>query len=160
MVESKIANIEDYEIVNTDKWERALHGSLGRVGRLEGGVGDDASDMAKLAAYDRLGGLVRKNGRKIKTGAFYDFREKKDRVIPEIEYVFIIDGEEVLIAEDEELPLEVRAAEKKDQKKHGVISTGVKKSGAKKVAQTDGGTETREEVEVNIDADISADEEE
>ena len=152
--------IEDFEIVNKEKWDRALHGALGSKGQLVGGTGDGASDMEKLVAYDRIGGLIRKGGRKVKMGAFYDFKEKKARETPEVEFVFTIDGEEVTIAEDEEVPIEVRAAEKKKNKTVDIVSTGAKRGRPRKIEKTDGGTEKREEIEVGRDENINADDEE
>jgi|SRR3990167_382734 len=105
-------DIKGYEIVNSDKFERAVNGSIGSGGALHGGVGEKASNEAKLAEYDRLGGLIRKKGHNIKMGSFYDFAKKKPREKPEIVFVFRnLNGVEVEVPEGEEVPLEVQAAE-------------------------------------------------
>ena len=113
-------DIKGYEIVNPEKFERAVHGSVGAGGTLHGGVGENASDAAKLAEYDRMGGLIRKKGYKVKMGSFYDFEKKKPREKPEIVFVFRnLNGVEVEVPEGEDVPLEVQAAElakKKDKK--------------------------------------------
>ena len=115
-------NVLGFTIVNSEKWDRALHGTIQREGRLSGGVGDNASDEAKIAEYDRLGGLILKGKNKVQMGCFYDFAQKKPKTKPEVVLVFRdIDGDEVLVGEDEEIPLEVKAAEiakaKKGKKK-------------------------------------------
>lgn len=111
-------NILEFTVVNAEKWDRAINGTIGREGRLTGGVGEKASDEAKLAEYDRLGGLIMKGKNKVKMGSFYDFEARKPRVKPEITFVFRdIDGDEVLVPEGEEIPLEVKAAEMAKAKK-------------------------------------------
>ncbi len=100
-------------IVNGDKWTRAVEGNIGKGGQLEGGVGVSASDSEKRAAYDKLGGLVRKDNRNIKTGSFYDFKKREPRKKAEIVFVMRdLEGTEVEIPEGKEVPIEVRAAEK------------------------------------------------
>lgn len=112
--------IKDYELVNHDKLQRAIFGSVAGGGSLKGGVGEDASDGAKLAEYDRLGGLIRKGGRKVKTGSFWDFSKKKPREKPQVVFVFRdLEGNEVEIAEGKEIPLEIQAAETIKDKKVG-----------------------------------------
>lgn len=96
---------------NADKWERALHGTIGAEGRLQGGVGDGASPEAKLAEYDRLGGLIRFEGRKVKTGAFWDFEAGKAVAEPKPVWVVTVEGEQVEVPVGEELPVEAKAAE-------------------------------------------------
>ena len=107
-----------YELVNAEKVDRAILGSMSAGGQLQGGVGEKASDEVKLAEYDRLGGLVRKNGRKVKMGSFYDFENKKPREEPEVVLVFRdLEGNEIEVPEGEEVPLEARAAEMIAEKK-------------------------------------------
>lgn len=101
-----------YGIMNQDKWQRAIYGSIGREGQPMGGVGEKASDQAKLTEYDRLGGLIVKGKYKLKTGCFYDFIKKQAR--PEPAIVFLMrnfEGDVVEIPEGTEIPLEVKAAE-------------------------------------------------
>ena len=111
-------NLLGYECVNEDKVKRAIEGNIGAQGKLHGGVGEVASDEAKLAEYDRLGGLVLKNGNKVKTGSFYDFANKAPRTKPEVVLVFRdIEGKEVEVPEGEEVPIEVKAAQIADKAK-------------------------------------------
>mgnify|MGYP001574455336 CR=1 FL=1 len=122
-------NLKDFEVVNQVKWESAIKGSRGVLG-----VGDNASDMEKLAAYDKLGGLIRKNGAALKTGSFYDFEKKAPRQKPEIVYVFpqnhpVEPREVVEIPEGEEIPMEILAKEIGRVKKE----KGEKKTKKKKV---------------------------
>lgn len=91
----------EFSLVNDEKVKRALHGSLGREGKLYGGVGDEASPEALLAEYDRLGGLITKGGLRVKMGSFYDFEKKQPR--PELELAFLadVDGEQCEVTEEE-----------------------------------------------------------
>lgn len=110
--------IKGYEIVNDEKWNRAVEGSMGKEGKLENGVGEDASDELKLAAYDKLGGLIRKDGHKVKTGSFFDFEEQAPRGIPNVLLVFRdLEGNIIELPEAAEIPMEVRAAEKAKEHK-------------------------------------------
>ncbi len=110
--EENIMEINGYILVNTDKVKRAIYGTISSGGMLTGGVGENASDMAKLVEYDRLGGLITKGGYKVKTGSFYDFQKGKARVTPEVNFIFRdLNGEAVEVPEGEELPLEVKAAQ-------------------------------------------------
>lgn len=104
--------IQDFDLVNVDKVERALHGNIGSEGKLVGGCGDDASEEAILAEYDRLGGLIKKGKYNLKMGCFYDFEKQAPRKKPEVVFVMkAVDGETVEVADGEAIPLEVRAAE-------------------------------------------------
>lgn len=117
----------DFLLVNPDKVRRAIEGEPRRGGVPEGGVGREASDAVILAAYDKLGGLVRKDGRNLKIGCFWDFKNKKAREIPEV--VFILDGingKKYEVADGEEVPLEVKVAE--NEKKAGAPVKKGKKS--------------------------------
>ncbi len=77
-----------------------------------GGAGENASPMAVLAEYDRLGGLVRLDGRTIKTGSFYDFDGKAPRKSPEVTLILRdLEGNVVEISADEELSPELKASE-------------------------------------------------
>lgn len=110
--------VNGYVAENAEKWNRAVEGSIAREGTLVGGVGKDASPEAKLAAYDRLGGLITKDGRKVKTGSFYDFKKQAQREVPEVVLILNnLEGDVVEIPEGEEIPLEVRAAEMAGAKK-------------------------------------------
>ncbi len=121
-----MSKILGYELANEEKLDRAKNGSITREGKAEGGVGEDASDELILAAYDRLGGLIRKNGDKIQMGCFCDFEESKKagRVVV-IEDPFLVfehrdsEGNLHLVDEDEDEPEAVKMAklEKKDKSK-------------------------------------------
>ena len=153
-MEKENTNIEvllaDYEIVNLEKWDRVINGTLGKEGRLFGGVGEDAPDMLKLVQYDKLGGLIKKGGRVVKNGAFYDFKMRQARKKPVIEFLFRdIEGNEVVIPENEEIPMEVRAAEM-IRAKNGQVGRP-KKANMKKEEKMHGGKEIIETGEMGID---------
>ncbi len=110
--------INGYELVNEDKLERAINGTLNSSAQMVGGVGkkDKAGKLENpeevLAEYDRLGGLIFKAGTKdkVKTGSFYDFKLKGARPKPEVVYTYRVNGQEIDVPEGEELPLSVKAA--------------------------------------------------
>jgi len=120
--------IKGYTLVNESKIKRAIEGQINKEGDFSGGVGEDASDEMKLAAYDRLAGLIKnKKGEKVKTGCFCDLRASKKAsrpatnnspanvvvvVIeePEVILEFRVGREIVLIPEDKPLPINVRVA--------------------------------------------------
>ena len=60
--------VKGFELLSLDKIQRALDK-----------LGEGASEEAILAEYDKLGGAIRKDGRKLQTGAFFDFEEKKPK---------------------------------------------------------------------------------
>lgn len=70
-------------LVNHDKLDRVINGSVGKEGKSYGGVDKDASDAQVLAEYDRLAGLILdQNNQKVANGSFYDFEEGAPRVNP------------------------------------------------------------------------------
>lgn len=80
----KPERVGQYYLVNHEKLDRAINGFIARDGQLAGGVGANASEETKLAAYDKLGGLVLDaDGNKLETGSFYDFRARKPREVVE-----------------------------------------------------------------------------
>lgn len=106
-------NVKGFELINSEKVERALVGTVQRTGALSGGVQkpDGTYDGdALLAEYDRLGGLVRKDGEKVKTGSFYDFKAKRPHAEPAVFLEFRINGRVTEVALDEPLPPVVKAA--------------------------------------------------
>lgn len=111
-------NILGYELQNAEKVDRAIFGAMSRGGALAGGVGENATDEAKLAAYDKLGGLILKDNHKVKMGSFWDFAKNKAREKPEVmlELRDLL-GNKIEIAEGEAIPLEVKAAEMIEEKK-------------------------------------------
>lgn len=130
-------------MVNEEKVNRAIHGMIGREGRLQGGVGENAEPEAVLAEYDRLGGLIRKGGAKVKTGSFYDFDKRTPRKTPDVKLLFRdLEGNEVELSEDEEVPVEVQAAEKIAA---GGATGGKKKKKASKKASKEDEEEASDE---------------
>lgn len=112
IIPTKDRTVNGYIAENSEKWNRAVFGSIGAEGALSGGSGEKASGEQKLANYDKLGGLVTKGGRKIKTGSFFDFATQSPKEKPEVIFVFRdLEGNIVEVPEGEEVPLEVRAAE-------------------------------------------------
>ena len=110
--------IGQFTLENEEKIDRAINGTPGRGGVAQGGVGKDAKPEAILAEYDRLGGYITKGGRKIKSGSFYDFKNRKPRVEPEVVYELRdLDGNKVELKEGEDVPVEVIAAEKRAKNK-------------------------------------------
>ncbi len=104
--------LNGYRLVNAEKANRAIYGAVVDKGQLVGGVGEGASNEAIIAEYDRLGGLIKKGKLRVKMGSFYDFKGRKPRATPEVAFVFRdLEGDEVVIAENEEIPLEVKAAD-------------------------------------------------
>lgn len=110
--------IQDFVLENAEKVKRAIYGTPGKGGLPQGGVGDKASEADILAEYDRLGGLITKNHRKVKNGSFYDFDKRQPKEKPVIVYELRdLDGNKVELKEGEDIPLEVLAAEKRSKKK-------------------------------------------
>ncbi len=123
-----------YELINPEKVDRAINGSITREGKATGGVGDDATDELILAAYDRLGGLILKDGDKVQTGCFCDLEEsKKIGSAVVIEEPFLIfehrdsQGNLHLVDEDEDEPEAIKMAklEKKNKSKDHRIEVEV-----------------------------------
>lgn len=121
-------------LMNPEKAERALNGTVGAQGALVGGVGADAEEGAILAEYDRLGGLITLEGNKVKTGSFYDFAGKKPHKKPQVMLVFQIEGETIEVSPDEPLPLEVRAAKAAKAKKAAAKAQKAQEAADKKAA--------------------------
>jgi 2-keto-4-pentenoate hydratase len=90
-----------FKCVNEEKLERAIHGLKNGDKEVFRGVGDEATPDAVLANYDKLGGLILKDGQIVKMGSFYDFIKKKPREEAEIAFLIDIDGQRVEVSEDE-----------------------------------------------------------
>lgn len=144
--------IGEYVLVNTEKFERALNGLQRSDGSFIGGVGkgayyqggawfrDDEKLSEKevdslvadlLAEYDKVGGLITRDGDPIKTGSFYNFKARKPHENPKIERVFRINGKTIAVADGEEEPGLVKAkkqldAEESDTKKAKKAKKGKK----------------------------------
>jgi hypothetical protein len=109
--------LKGYVIQNDSKYQRAVYGSPNAHGEMTGGVGEKATEGEKLAAYDRLGGLILSGGRKIKMGTFWDFKKNKRVEKPEPIVQIRVDGELFEYPEGKELPLEVKAKETLDKRR-------------------------------------------
>lgn len=113
MAKKEEVGVGGYTLVNQEKVDRALFGAPQPDGSRKGGIAneDGTYDNAKLLAeYDRMGGLIKKENDRVKTGSFYDFKKRKPREAPQVEFVFRVNGKEVFVPEGKELPGEVRAA--------------------------------------------------
>lgn len=101
--------VGEFELVNDEKINRALNGSVTKNGVPQGGLlrkhgtnnPDDVPPTELLAEYDRLGGLILKDGNKLKIGCFYNFTLKQPLDKPVVIFVERIDGEEVELDESE-----------------------------------------------------------
>ncbi len=105
--------VKNFELVNGDKVRRALEGNPNRDGEIVGGIlaEDGTYDEGELlAAYDKLGGLIRKNGDKVKMGSFYDFKAKKMRAVPQIVLLYRVNGKVIEVPEGAEEPGIVKAS--------------------------------------------------
>lgn len=134
-----------YELVNNEKFERALNGVVKSDGTMNGGVGEHAYfedgvwkregveltekevlslETALIAEYDKFGGAIRKGNDKVKLGCFYDFKGKKAFDKPKIITTFLVNGKHIDVVGGEEEPGIVKAAkilkeeEVKSQKKN------------------------------------------
>lgn len=124
-------NVKGYSLVNTEKLDRALNGTPMDDSRTVGGVGGgayfeegvwkkegselskketDALEFSLLAEYDRIGGLIRKNGDKVQTGSFYNFKARAPHEKPRVVFVYKVNNRFVEVPEGTELPGEVKAA--------------------------------------------------
>jgi hypothetical protein len=134
-------NIEGFELVNAEKIDRVINGTLDRDGALKGGLGADADPADILAGYDRLGGLIRRDGDTVKTGTFWDFKAKKAVAKPIIVCQYRINGKVVEVADGEKVPGIVRAfkqgdaGDDEDAEVEKPKRTRAKVGGAKKAAK-------------------------
>ncbi len=122
--------IKSFTLVDAQKLDRALNGTPRGDGTTIGGVGNGAYflegkwmrngeeleeskveilESAVLAEYDKVGGLIRKNGDKVKTGSFFDFKGKKPFDKPKVSFVYQVNGKFIEVPEGKELPGEVKA---------------------------------------------------
>lgn len=131
--------IHGYTLVNPDKFERAINGSIVDKGRVVGGIGKEASPEAILAEYDKLGGLIKKGKHRVKMGSFYDFKNRKPHDKPQVSFVFRdIEGDSIEIPEGEVIPAEVQVADMAAQNRsERAVKEASKKRGTKKAAPDD-----------------------
>ncbi len=77
----------EFLLVNREKLDRVILGTVAREGQMTGGLGENAPIEQILAYYDKLAGLITdKNGQKLKNGCFWDFKKKYPKETPEIVY--------------------------------------------------------------------------
>ncbi len=109
-----------FTLHTAEKVARVIEGTTNAKGEFMTGLGRDASGNDVLVAYDRLAGYITgKEGAKVKTGCFYNVREKAAHGKPEVIYTFRVGGKNVDVPAGKELPLKVKAVqeEKKEAKK-------------------------------------------
>lgn len=104
-------DINGFQLVNLSKVNRVIQGDTGEHGELKGGLGEEKAKEHPelvLAYYDRLGGLVTKDGNKVKMGAFWDFVKQVPRETPKVTFEYRTeDGATYQFESDE--PMEVKA---------------------------------------------------
>ena len=83
-----------FELLNDDKVQRALTA-----------IGEEGSEEDLLAEYDKLGGGIKKDGRKVAMGSFYDFTTKKAKT--KVDYEELEYEEEFVLVRK---PLETKSA--------------------------------------------------
>lgn len=131
--------VDKFTLTNEEKLHRAIYGSLDREGRETGGLlsklglesVDEIPEDQLLAEYDRLGGHILQGKYKIKTGSFWDFKNKCPKKKPDPTITIRVEGEEVEFPADKPVPLEVQASEivreRKTKKKLGQVVEKTKK---------------------------------
>lgn len=106
--------VKGFQLVNPEKVERALYGTPDAKSVRKGGIANPTSgtfdEDLLLAEYDKLGGLITRNGDRVKMGSFYDFGAGKPREKAEITFVYRVNGRVVEVADGVELPGSVKAA--------------------------------------------------
>lgn len=103
-----------FKLVNEDKVRRVIEGQTDSRGKKLKGLGKGAEAKEIIVGYDKIGGLIRgKDGAKVKTGCFYDFENQCAFETPKIVYTFIVNGKNVELDSEEEVPMEVKASIKK-----------------------------------------------
>ena len=106
--------VNGFVMENQDKIDRVKYGDMGRSGTLEGGIGEE--EAAKnpelvLARYDKIAGFITKDGVKIKTGSFWDFKLKAPRKEPEVIYIFNVGGDKVEVTDPSKLAQAISTVE-------------------------------------------------
>ena len=107
--------VNGFVLQNPDKITRVIMGDMGRSGSLEGGMGEEEAEKNPelvLARYDKLAGYITKDGVKIKTGSFWDFKLKAPRKEPEVLYIFNIGGTKVEVDDPSKLAQAISTVEK------------------------------------------------
>ena len=110
--------VAGFTLLNNDKVQRALDI-----------LGEDADEESLLATYDKLGGGIKKDGRKIAIGSFWDFEEKKAKT--KVDYEKLDYEEEYVLVRK---PLETKGS-KGPSTKDRVAKLGSKKGEVKAKAE-------------------------
>ena len=116
-------SLEGYNLLNRDKHERVLLGVLGPQGQLVQkwnkngkvlvvGLGLEAEAKDVLAAYDRAGGAIVLNGKKLETGCFWDFAKDAPREKPVLENAVKANAGGVKVETEEVADAQKREAER------------------------------------------------
>lgn len=127
--------VNGFEMRNPDKLERVVMGNMGRAGVLEGGLTEKVAiknPELVLAHYDKLAGYITKDGIKIKTGSFWDFKGKAPREVPEVMYIFSVGADKVEVADPKDLAKAIGTLETATAQKEAVIKEKKAKSKFKK----------------------------
>jgi len=93
--------INGFVLENAEKVRRAIEGSHSGYDTKFKPLGEGYNPDDLLVAYDRLGGLITKDGVKVKMGSFFDFEKKVARKEPQVVFLTTIDGVEVEVEEEE-----------------------------------------------------------
>jgi hypothetical protein len=141
--------VQNFILVNEEKFNRALNGSTTSKGGIKGGIGNGAYqeegvwkrsgvelteketevlEHALLAEYDKLGGFIKLNGDKVKTGSFWDIKARKPKDTPEVMLSFRINGKVIDVSAEKELPPLVKAAQIMEAEKVTKKGKGKKKT--------------------------------
>lgn len=139
--------IKGFELAGQEKLERVILGKQDSSGHLVGGLGlfDEEGKAVDsegkelngdliLALYDKEGGLIKKDGIRIKTGSFWDFRFKRARTEPDIMYNFPVGaGDFVEVRDPSELGKAIQTIELAKQGKAQAFKEKKSKSKFKEV---------------------------
>jgi len=137
-MENTYSEIDGFVLENSEKIERVINGELGREGSLVGGMGEkEAKENPSLvlARYDKIAGYITKDGVKIKTGSFWDFKKKCPREKPEVMYIFRIGGESVEVDDPKNLAAAISTVQKAVADKEEKVKTKKAKSKFKAVKE-------------------------
>ena len=134
--------IKEYTLINSQKLDRALNGTLNGANIPVGGIGEGAYfdsedkvwkrdgealsekqieelETALLAEYDKLAGAILRGSDRVKTGSFYNFQDKRARAVPKIVFVYRdIRGKNVEVPDGVELPGAVKAKKLMDEEEN------------------------------------------
>lgn len=119
-----------FDLDNDEKYGRAVNGTIGRGGLMQGGVGEDATNEQKIAEYDRLGGAIflpiSGTRCKVKRGTFFDFKSQKIITDPTVVILFPFNGVHIEFNADEPItPDKLMSAIPGAQKLPPVLNPGL-----------------------------------